>query len=335
MRTLPWTAAPMVVAPIAGALAGRTGLRALLVTGLSCRPRRWSGSPWLTENGSAYSSFVVPLAMAGVGMGLTFAPSATAVLQGLPDGDFAIASSANSTVREFGVALGIALLVAVFLGNGGEITRPGTTARSARRCSPARPRSPSRSSPRSSPPGRPRTGLTRPDARHAVTRVRRPRDGPASCPRDCPSSGARARLDPAWRVRDSGDGPNGPFPVCQAWPDWTMCADRIACWVSPAGALDRQPPGPGQACGAPCGGGPTTPAYGAAVAAAPPLPRAATHGDQGGHLLGGGVALDHAQERRCSRESASDVALRQAAAVRSRVTVTSPCGSMRARVHVR
>ncbi len=63
--------------------------------------------------------------MAGVGMGLTFAPSATAVLQGLPDSDFAIASSANSTIREFGVALGIALLIAVFLGNGGELTPVG------------------------------------------------------------------------------------------------------------------------------------------------------------------------------------------------------------------
>ena len=35
LRTLPWTAAPMVVAPIAGALASRTGLRVLLVTGLT------------------------------------------------------------------------------------------------------------------------------------------------------------------------------------------------------------------------------------------------------------------------------------------------------------
>ena len=63
--------------------------------------------------------------MAGVGMGLTFAPSATAVLEGLPEADFAVASSANSTIREFGVALGIALLVAVFLGNGGELTPVG------------------------------------------------------------------------------------------------------------------------------------------------------------------------------------------------------------------
>jgi hypothetical protein len=58
-------------------------------------------------------------------MGLTFAPTAAAVLQGLPDEDFAIASSSNSTVREFGVAFGIALLTAVFLGNGGEISPVG------------------------------------------------------------------------------------------------------------------------------------------------------------------------------------------------------------------
>ena len=35
LRTLPWTAAPMVVAPVAGALVNRTGVRALLLVGLS------------------------------------------------------------------------------------------------------------------------------------------------------------------------------------------------------------------------------------------------------------------------------------------------------------
>ena len=125
LRTLPWTAAPMVVAPIAGALVNRTGVRALLVVGLALQTGSLVWFAWLAEHGSPYSAFVVPLAMAGVGMGLTFAPSATAVLQGLPDGDFAVASSANSTVREFGVAFGIALLTAVFLGNGGEISPTG------------------------------------------------------------------------------------------------------------------------------------------------------------------------------------------------------------------
>ncbi len=125
LRTLPWTAAPMVVAPIAGALASRTGLRALLVTGLVLQTASLVWFAALAESGAAYSSFIVPLSMAGIGMGLTFAPSATAVLEGLPDDDFAMASSANSTIREFGVALGIALLLAVFLGNGGQISPVG------------------------------------------------------------------------------------------------------------------------------------------------------------------------------------------------------------------
>ncbi len=125
LRTLPWTAAPMVVAPLAGLLAPRTGLRPLLVTGLSLQTAALVWFAVVTEAGEPYSAFVVPLVMAGVGMGLTFAPMATAVLDGLPDSDFAMASSANSTVREFGVALGVAVLVAVFLGNGGEISPTG------------------------------------------------------------------------------------------------------------------------------------------------------------------------------------------------------------------
>jgi EmrB/QacA subfamily drug resistance transporter len=125
VRTLPWTAAPMVVAPIAGALAGRVGLRILLLVGLVLQAASLVWFAGLTAAGSGYSAFLVPLAMAGVGMGLTFAPSATAVLEGLPEDDFAVASSANSTIREFGVALGVALLTAVFLGNGGRLTPTG------------------------------------------------------------------------------------------------------------------------------------------------------------------------------------------------------------------
>ncbi|MCA1981847.1 MFS transporter [Nocardioides nematodiphilus] len=125
VRTLPWTAAPMVVAPIAGALAGRIGVRPFLLGGLALQAGSLAWFAWLTEQGSAYSAFIPALAMAGIGMGLVFPSVSTAVLDGLPDGDFAIASSANSTVREFGVALGIALLTAVFLGNGGHIAPDG------------------------------------------------------------------------------------------------------------------------------------------------------------------------------------------------------------------
>ncbi|MGZ8735713.1 MAG: MFS transporter [Nocardioides sp.] len=125
LRTLPWTAAPMLVAPIAGALVPRAGLRALLVPGLVLQSISLVWMAVVTEQGAAYGAFVPALAMAGIGMGLTFAPSATAVLDGLADADFGVASSANSTIREFGVALGVALLTAVFLARGGTLTPDG------------------------------------------------------------------------------------------------------------------------------------------------------------------------------------------------------------------
>ena len=125
VRTLPWTAAPMLVAPIAGSLVSRTGLRALLVPGLVLQGAALVWLAALTENASTYGAMVPALAMAGIGMGLTFAPSATAVLDGLAEADFATASSANSTIREFGVALGVALLTAVFLAQDGTLTPTG------------------------------------------------------------------------------------------------------------------------------------------------------------------------------------------------------------------
>ncbi|MBY4400535.1 DHA2 family efflux MFS transporter permease subunit [Rhodococcus fascians] len=127
LRTLPWTAAPMVVAPIAGLVADRVGLRGLLVSGLALQSLSLVWMALILGPDTAYLSMVPALLMAGVGMGLTFAPSATAVLRDMADDDHATASSANSTVREVGIALGIAVLTAVFIGNGGSLTPAGYT----------------------------------------------------------------------------------------------------------------------------------------------------------------------------------------------------------------
>jgi EmrB/QacA subfamily drug resistance transporter len=127
LRTLPWTAAPMVVAPLAGILAPRLGLRTLLVTGLVLQALSLVWMAALLEPGASYVSLVPAFVMAGVGMGLTFAPNATAVLADMKDADHATASSTNATLRETGVALGIAVLTAVFLGAGGSLTPTGYT----------------------------------------------------------------------------------------------------------------------------------------------------------------------------------------------------------------
>ena len=63
--------------------------------------------------------------LAGIGMGLVFAPSSTAVLANMAPADHAKASGTNSTLREIGVALGVAVLTAVFTGAGGELTPTG------------------------------------------------------------------------------------------------------------------------------------------------------------------------------------------------------------------
>ena len=125
IRTLPWTAAPMLVAPLAGIASSRIGLRPLLLIGLALQAGALIWFATLGESEASYGAFVPALIMAGVGMGMVFPSVSNAVMGGLPDRDFAIASSSNSTVREFGVALGIALLTAVFTGNGGTITPTG------------------------------------------------------------------------------------------------------------------------------------------------------------------------------------------------------------------
>ena len=52
LRMLPWTATPMVIAPVAGALADRIGTRPLLVTGLTLQA---GGLAWVgLEYGQGY-----------------------------------------------------------------------------------------------------------------------------------------------------------------------------------------------------------------------------------------------------------------------------------------
>ncbi len=125
VQTMPWTLAPMVVAPLAGIFSGRIGTRALIVAGLSLEAIALF---WLAGTMSAtlrYADMVAPFLVAGVGMGLVFAPSSTAVLATMRAEDHAKASGTNSTLREIGVALGIAVLTAVFTGAGGQLTPTG------------------------------------------------------------------------------------------------------------------------------------------------------------------------------------------------------------------
>jgi len=125
LQTSPWTLAPMVVAPLAGAFVTRVGFRPFIVAGLVLQAAALFWIAAIMSADVVYSALVPPFILAGVGMGLVFAPSSTAVLATMIEADHAKASGANSTIREIGVALGIAVLTAVFTGNGGELTPTG------------------------------------------------------------------------------------------------------------------------------------------------------------------------------------------------------------------
>jgi EmrB/QacA subfamily drug resistance transporter len=121
VQTTPWTLAPMFVAPLAGVIAPRVGTRVLMVAGLGLQAVAlfWIAVTMSTD--LPYAQLVAPFIMAGVGMGLVFAPSATALLATLGIVDHAKASGINSTVREIGLALGTAAMTAIFLAAGGEL----------------------------------------------------------------------------------------------------------------------------------------------------------------------------------------------------------------------
>ncbi len=119
MRVLPWTLAPMFVAPIAGALSDKISGKTLIGTGLALQA---IGLGWLgliSTPTTPYSEFVGPFILAGVGMGLFFAPVANVVLSSVRPAEEGQASGANNAIRELGGVFGVAVLASVFASMGG------------------------------------------------------------------------------------------------------------------------------------------------------------------------------------------------------------------------
>src|SRR5215475_2811908 len=80
LRILPWTAMPIFIAPIAGALSDRIGGQRLMTVGLALQA---GGLMWLAALQSPtvpYHDLVVPFVISGAGMALFYAPVANVVL---------------------------------------------------------------------------------------------------------------------------------------------------------------------------------------------------------------------------------------------------------------
>jgi EmrB/QacA subfamily drug resistance transporter len=118
LRLLPWTATPMVVAPLAGMLADRIGPRPVMMAGMLLQGVGLAWIALVVGVGMDYSVLILPFLIAGVGASLVFATSSAAALGAVPPAEMGKASGANSTLQRFGGAFGIAAATAVFAANG-------------------------------------------------------------------------------------------------------------------------------------------------------------------------------------------------------------------------
>ena len=119
LRVLPWTAMPMVVAPIAGALSDRIGGRPFLAGGLALQAIGLGWIAAVSEADIGYSSLVGPFILSGIGMGMFFAPVANIVLSAVGARDEGKASGASNAIREVGGVFGVAVLASIFARTGG------------------------------------------------------------------------------------------------------------------------------------------------------------------------------------------------------------------------
>jgi EmrB/QacA subfamily drug resistance transporter len=122
LRMLPWTAMPIVVAPIAGILADKIGSRPVVFTGLALQA---IGLGWLAaiiEPTTPFLHLVPAFAVSGIGMAMFFAPTANLVLSTVRRDEEGIASGVANAVRELGGVFGVAILASVFAAHGGYAT---------------------------------------------------------------------------------------------------------------------------------------------------------------------------------------------------------------------
>ena len=122
LRMLTWTGVTMLVAPGAGMLSDRYGGRPFMATGLALQALALGWLAAIMTPTVAYTHLVAPFIIAGIGMGLFFAPVANVVLSAVGWQEQGEASGANNAMRELGGVFGIAVLAAIFANRGSYFT---------------------------------------------------------------------------------------------------------------------------------------------------------------------------------------------------------------------
>src|SRR6266508_506144 len=122
LRILPWTAMPIFIAPIAGALSDRIPGPQIMGVGLALQAIGIAWIATVSSPGMPYSDVVVPFFVSGIGMALFFAPVANVVLSAVRPEEEGQASGAQNAIRELGGVFGVAVLASIFSHYGGYLS---------------------------------------------------------------------------------------------------------------------------------------------------------------------------------------------------------------------
>lgn len=114
LETMPWTGTIMLVAPLAGILAGRIGPRYLVTIGMAAQAIALYRLASLASVTVPYTTLLPAFLLGGLGMGLAFAPLSDAVMGATAAHRQGQASGVYNTLRELGGVFGVAILGAVF-----------------------------------------------------------------------------------------------------------------------------------------------------------------------------------------------------------------------------
>jgi EmrB/QacA subfamily drug resistance transporter len=122
IRILPWTAMPIFIAPVAGALSDRIGGQRIMGVGLALQAIGLAWISTVTTPTTPYSEVVIPFFISGIGMALFFAPVANVVLSAVRREEEGQASGAANAIRELGGVFGVAVLASIFAHYGGYLS---------------------------------------------------------------------------------------------------------------------------------------------------------------------------------------------------------------------
>jgi EmrB/QacA subfamily drug resistance transporter len=118
LRLLPFFATPMFISPLAGAIAGKTGLRPVMVLGLALQA---AGFTWVCVRGGLGTSWIeltFALLVAGIGISMALPTVPTAVLGAVQPHEMGKASGINYMTQQLGQVFAIAIGTSVFAAYG-------------------------------------------------------------------------------------------------------------------------------------------------------------------------------------------------------------------------